>query len=80
MEYQNGMKFTTLDRDNDLSSNTNCAQRWRGAWWYHECHKSNLNGLYPTTSATGAEYMSWYFLYQSFGNVIYSDMKIKFHR
>ena len=32
----NGMKFTTWDRDNDKAEN-NCAQSWKGAWWFKRC-------------------------------------------
>ncbi|KAL1476995.1 hypothetical protein MTO96_017863 [Rhipicephalus appendiculatus] len=39
-----GQKFSTFDRDNDLAS-VNCAEKFRGAWWYRICSVGSLNGL-----------------------------------
>ncbi|XP_063297469.1 loricrin-like [Pelobates fuscus] len=42
------MRFSTSDRDNDLSG-TNCAYLGGGGWWYDNCRFANLNtgkGIY----------------------------------
>ncbi|KAG8447447.1 hypothetical protein GDO86_014798 [Hymenochirus boettgeri] len=48
LSYHKNRPFTTKDVDND-SSSSNCAVSWKAAWWYHECHHSNLNGEYAST-------------------------------
>ncbi|XP_071395839.1 angiopoietin-related protein 4-like isoform X1 [Centroberyx affinis] len=42
-----GLPFSTSDRDNDLSADTNCAGLLSGGWWFSSCGESNLNGKYP---------------------------------
>lgn len=72
-----GMKFTTKDRDNDIWSK-NCAQEFKGAWWYSNCHSSNLNGFYlngnHSSYADGIEWSSWKGQYYSLPEV---EMKIR---
>ena len=35
------MNFSTIDKDFN-----SCAERFRGGWWYDNCHRANLNGEY----------------------------------
>lgn len=58
LSYHSGMKFTTNDRDNDVTS-SNCAVSYNGAWWYKSCHFSNLNGLYGIDSVSGIIWFHW---------------------
>ncbi|KAM7342320.1 fibrinogen C domain-containing protein 1-A-like [Cochliomyia hominivorax] len=46
LEYSNGMKFSTIDRDNDLHKDESCAEMWQSGWWFKECYECNLNGQY----------------------------------
>ena len=78
MAYHNGMKFTTKDNDNDAGSDGNCAEQWNGGWWYNVCHRVNLNGLYPATSNRDAAYMGWKAIHGAYGDVFYSEIKIKY--
>ncbi|XP_019857844.1 PREDICTED: ryncolin-1-like [Amphimedon queenslandica] len=60
LSYHNGAEFSTKDQDNDDSSG-NCATSYDGAWWYKNCHLSNLNGLYLVGSHSSyANGVNWY--------------------
>ena len=78
MAYHNGMKFSTRDRDNDLSDSGSCANRFKDAWWYKVCHNSNLNGQYlfgPITSY--ADRVIWYHWKGHYYSLKYSEMKLR---
>ncbi|CAG2254816.1 unnamed protein product [Mytilus edulis] len=40
------MMFSTKDEDNDINYLDSCSQVFKGAWWYSNCHRANLNGEY----------------------------------
>ncbi|XP_065058650.1 ficolin-1-like [Rhopilema esculentum] len=76
---QNNMKFSTKDKDQD-TYRYNCAESFKGAWWYAACHDSNLNALHPSSGSDGglAKYMSWKAIKNEYGKVTFSEMKVMF--
>ena len=78
LTYHNNMKFTTKDNDQDPYY-SNCAVLAHGAWWYNGCIYSNLNGIFPGNSwIQTRKYMTWYHLNSKYGNIIFSEMKIRY--
>ena len=74
LTYHNGHKFSTKDNDNDPHS-YNCASRYSGAWWYHSCHRSNLNGHYfDRTRSVGVIWRTWKGLEHSLS---FTEMKVR---
>ncbi|KAL9958830.1 hypothetical protein ACROYT_G035898 [Oculina patagonica] len=71
-----GSAFTTKDRDNDGHNSVNCASVYKGAWWYKDCHHSNLNGLYLNGKKDGKG-MVWYHWKNNSESVKRSEMKIR---
>jgi len=49
-----GQPFSTKDHG------SSCAQSFVGAWWYHSCFASNLNGVYYGNGSTEYGGACWY--------------------
>ncbi|XP_059160828.1 angiopoietin-related protein 7-like [Physella acuta] len=74
LSYVNGMKFSTLDRDNDAYSE-DCAALCKGGWWYRDCQYVNLNGIWGITDRNRG--INWY-LISSDGETLDSvEMKVR---
>ncbi|XP_055950510.1 techylectin-5A-like [Argiope bruennichi] len=71
-------KFTTQDQDNDNFVDGNCAEAYKGGWWYNLCHSANLNGLYlrgtHESYAIGVNWVSWKGYHESLDA---TEMKIR---
>ncbi|XP_041372922.1 techylectin-5A-like [Gigantopelta aegis] len=75
--YHNGHNFTTYDRDYN-PANSRCVKTSLGGWWYHDCHASNLNGLYltdnPIRNSSGISWSPWLGVHYSLKRTV---MKIR---
>ena len=62
LQIHDNQKFSTYDNDNGVNPTKNCAEKHHGAWWYKNCHETNLNGKYyhGDYSATDADGIVWY--------------------
>ena len=75
--YHNGMKFSTKDKGYAIFG-ARCAERFRGAWWYRACHRSNLNGEYIVgRSISFAEGIKWMTLNGNQGSLLKTEMKLR---
>ena len=56
----NGMKFSTLDSDNDRTGGQCAVTSGRGAFWYNSCQAANPMGTYGSTGNGGWMGVYWY--------------------
>ncbi|XP_011196313.1 microfibril-associated glycoprotein 4-like [Zeugodacus cucurbitae] len=75
--YHDGQKFSTYDQDND-NTTANCAEYFKGGWWYNRCLFGNLNGDYLNSTQTsnwrGIIWDSWH---GHFYSLKYTHMAIR---
>ena len=72
------MQFSTKDSDNDIKPDVNCAQEFKGAWWYSKCHQSNLNGLYLSRQhSSEADGVNWWPFRKYHYSLKRTEMKVK---
>ncbi|MCI4374606.1 hypothetical protein PGIGA_G00008040 [Pangasianodon gigas] len=59
MRYHNGCPFSTKDKGPSTNS-VYCANNYMGGWWYKNCYKANLNGVYATfMKDQGVVWIDW---------------------
>ena len=76
MGGNNGSRFSTYDRDQDLWHNTHCAKDYlQGAWWFRDCAYSNLNA--HTYSHIKPQMMWYHFTTDVFEPIKTTTMKMK---
>lgn len=54
----NGMKFTTIDKDQDTHGQ-NCARLAYGGFWFYKCFGANPNGIYTWGESPPAHGVHW---------------------
>ncbi|ELT92857.1 hypothetical protein CAPTEDRAFT_98948, partial [Capitella teleta] len=78
LSYHDRHLFSTIDKDNDKGENEDCASRYKGGWWYAQCHHSNPNGLYLNgTHTSNADGINWYHWRGHRYSLSFFEMKIR---
>uniref|UniRef100_A0A8C4QLL7 Tenascin C n=1 Tax=Eptatretus burgeri TaxID=7764 RepID=A0A8C4QLL7_EPTBU len=76
MTYHSGRPFSAPDRDNDIAV-TNCATSYKGAWWYKNCHRANLNGKFGEDNHSQG--INWYHWKGHEQSIPFVEMKMREH-
>ena len=79
LSFNNMMKFSTKDRDNDVDGG-NCASRHSGAWWFKNCYHAHLNAPYFRSSSVSMwQGINWYAFKGDRYSLKFTEMKVKRH-
>ena len=79
LAWHSGQKFSTKDRDKDSWSGS-CSEKDMGAWWYHSCGYSNLNGPYNTDKQRqNVKSVFWNHWKNGYYPLKFSEMKFREH-
>ena len=76
VETHDGMQFSTKDVDNDRWLLGECANWYKGGWWFNSCTDFNLNGVYyhNVLRDSGPDRITWDY---SFDAVEMLEMRIR---
>ena len=78
LTYHNGYQFSTFDADHDNYSRRHCAAYFHGAWWYHDCHHSQLTGEYlQGAHSKVGQGVHWYHWRGNFYSYMQAEMKVR---
>ena len=76
LSFHRGMKFSTVDQDNDAVPTNLCTTYHPGGWWFSNCLHSNLNGVFDTKT-NGLYTLYWKTISQP---IIKTEMKIQAYK
>ncbi|XP_045134075.1 microfibril-associated glycoprotein 4-like [Portunus trituberculatus] len=76
--YHSGRRFSTFDRDQDMTLNKSCAQDKEGGWWFDACYSAHPNGCFPATlGRTDSKNIRWWKSREQVLVLTYIEMKIR---
>lgn len=76
LSFHRGMKFSTVDQDNDPVLSDTCTNYHPGGWWFSTCLESNLNGAFDAKTNTLTT-LYWKNISQA---IIQTEMKIQHYK
>ncbi|XP_061459945.1 tenascin isoform X2 [Rhineura floridana] len=76
MTYHNKSRFSTFDKDHD-SAITNCALSYKSAFWYKNCHRANLMGVYGDNKHSQG--VNWFHWKGHEHSIQFAEMKLRPH-